>query len=187
MLCPPSHCGGSERTVLYPPQPSVLPSESPKSPHSPHICTHNLDWSSSSCHVMLCLSRAPSHCGSDGAVLSPTHHSPVCCHLSHQGHPTFAHTTWTATPPLISTLSLVLFVCDELVHLTLMLYLWHILSPLRALIAESVQIHCSTAWEEPPLLVQRSSSVWLCVCTTQCKANCILKCLVKLLLSWQLI
>ena len=51
----------------------------------------------------------------------------MCCHLSHQGHPTaltFAHTTWTATPPLISALSRVLFVCDVFVcghlHLTLM-------------------------------------------------------------------
>ena len=45
------------------------------------------------------------------------------CHLSHQGHlraPTFAHTTWTGPPPLISTLSRILFVYDELVHLTLM-------------------------------------------------------------------
>ena len=71
---------------------------------------------------MLCLSRPPSHCDSDGAVLTPPHHSPVCCHLSHQGtpQPPLLHTTWTAPPPLISTLSRVLFVCDELVHLTVM-------------------------------------------------------------------
>ena len=50
---------------------------------------------------------------SDGAILSLPQHSPMCCHLSHQGHPTaltFVRTTWTATPPLISALSRVLCV-----------------------------------------------------------------------------
>ena len=84
---------------------------------SPHTIVYKVPFHVS-CHVMSCLSRPPSHCGSDGAVHFPPHHSPVCCHLSHQGHttaPTFAHATWT--PPHISTLSRVLFVCDELVHL----------------------------------------------------------------------
>ena len=72
------------------------------------------------CHVMFV--HPSSHCGSDGAILSLPQHSPMCCYLSHQGHPTaltFAHTTWTATPPFISALSRVLFVCDQLIHLTL--------------------------------------------------------------------
>ena len=81
---------------------------------SPHTIVRKLSLS------MSCLSRPPSHCGSDKAIPSPPHHSPVCCHLSHQGHPTaptLAHTTCAATPPTISTLSHALFVYDELVHL----------------------------------------------------------------------
>ena len=98
------------------------------------------------CHVMSCLSRQPSHCGSDGAVLTPPHHSPVCYHLSHQGHltaPIFAHTTWTAPPPLISTL------CCELVHLTLMtVFMRHpFLSPL------SLTPACPSPSSPPALLL----------------------------------
>ena len=52
---------------------------------SPHTIAHK--GSSVLCHVMSCLSRPLSHCGSGRAVLSPTHHSPVCCHLSHLQDP----------------------------------------------------------------------------------------------------
>ena len=48
---------------------------------SPHTIVHKV--SSVLCHVMSCLLRPLSHCGSGRAVLSPMHHSPVCCHLSH--------------------------------------------------------------------------------------------------------
>ena len=58
---PPSHYG-SDGAGHSPPHhtTSVLPSESPRSPHSPHISTHNLDCSSSShlhsvsCSVCVC-------------------------------------------------------------------------------------------------------------------------------------
>ena len=83
---------------------------------------------------MSCLSRPPSHCGSDGAVLTPPHHSPVCCHLSHQGtpQPPHLHTQPGLLLLLPSPLYFVAVCVCELVHLTLMtVFMSHpFLSPL---------------------------------------------------------
>ena len=62
----------------------------------------------------------PSHCGSDGAILSLPHHSPMCCYLSHQGHPeaiTIACTTWIATPLYLMCY---LFAINLIINLTVM-------------------------------------------------------------------
>ena len=96
---------------------------------SSHTIVHKASFLS--CHVMSCLSRPPSRCGSDEAVLSPPHHSPVCCHLSHQGHPTASTFVQPGLLLLLSSpLCLVCCLCvmNYVVHL--IVFLSHPFPPL---------------------------------------------------------